>query len=176
MKKLQTKEVVDISLYAALIVISVQFLRIPIGPQFVHLGNALVVVAVLLFGTKRASLIACLGLGIFDILNGYAAEVWITLLEAVIVCVLIGFIFEKWMASDDSKKNVVIIAFVAALTKIILNLFKYTFINLVVASLPMNAALISAFVKIIGTFGTSLVTIIAVPILYPIFKSFLGKK
>ena len=47
------RELVELSLYAALIIVSVQFIRIPFGPQFVHLGNALVVIAVLIFGSKR---------------------------------------------------------------------------------------------------------------------------
>lgn len=63
---------IELSLYASLIFIAVQLLRIPVGAQFVHLGNALVVVAVLLYGSKEAALVASLGLGIFDILNGYA--------------------------------------------------------------------------------------------------------
>ena len=42
MKSDKTRELVELSLYAALIIVSVQFIRIPFGPQFVHLGNALV--------------------------------------------------------------------------------------------------------------------------------------
>ena len=52
MKHLTTRQLVELSLYAALIFISVQFLRIPLGAQFVHFGNALVVVAVLLYGSR----------------------------------------------------------------------------------------------------------------------------
>ena len=87
------RELVELSLYAALIIVSVQFIRIPFGPQFVHLGNALVVIAVLIFGSKKGDLVATVGLGLFDILNGYAAEVWITILESLIVCyVTISFL------------------------------------------------------------------------------------
>ena len=50
MKNLSTRQLIELSLYAALIIISVQFLRIPVGPQFIHLGNALVVLAVLIYG------------------------------------------------------------------------------------------------------------------------------
>ena len=80
MKSDKTRELVELSLYAALIIVSVQFIRIPFGPQFVHLGNALVVIAVLIFGARKGALVATVGLGLFDIFNGYAAEVWITIL------------------------------------------------------------------------------------------------
>ena len=58
MKSDKTRELVELSLYAALIIVSVQFIRIPFGPQFVHLGNALVVIAVLIFGARKGALVA----------------------------------------------------------------------------------------------------------------------
>ena len=41
-----------ISLFAALIFLSIQFFKIPVGAQFIHFGNALVVVGCLIFGSK----------------------------------------------------------------------------------------------------------------------------
>ena len=125
MKHLTTRQLVELSLYAALIFISVQFLRIPLGAQFVHFGNALVVVAVLLYGSRLGALVAAIGLGLFDVLNGYAAEVWITILESLIVCLVLHFVFEKfkctlmikraqryycWDYCSDNKKLLVILS------------------------------------------------------------------
>lgn len=95
MKHLTTRQLVELSLYAALIFISVQLLRIPLETQFVHFGNALVVVVVLLYGSRLGALVAAIGLGLFDVLNGYAAEVWITILESLIVCLVLHFVFIK---------------------------------------------------------------------------------
>ena len=175
MKSDKTRELVELSLYAALIIVSVQFIRIPFGPQFVHLGNALVVIAVLIFGSKKGALVATVGLGLFDILNGYAAEVWITILESLLVCLVLYFVFEKLLKSNDKMANIIIIGVIAAVTKIILNFVKYTIINTAVASLPLKAAMLASVVKIGGTFGTSVVTIIAVPLLYPVFKRILQR-
>mgnify|MGYP000963687426 CR=1 FL=1 len=174
MKSDKTRELVELSLYAALIIVSVQFIRIPFGPQFVHLGNALVVIAVLIFGARKGALVATVGLGLFDIFNGYAAEVWITILESLIVCLVLYLVFEK-LKSNDKMANIIIIGVIAAVTKIILNFVKYTIINSVVAALPLNAAMVLALTKIGGTFGTSVVTIIAVPLLYPVFKRILQR-
>lgn len=175
MKSDKTRELVILSLYAALIIVCVQFIRIPFGPQFVHLGNALVVIAVLIFGARKGALVATVGLGLFDILNGYAAEVWITILESLIVCYVLHLVFEKALKSNDKTGNIILIGVIAAVTKIILNFVKYTIINAAVASLPLKAAMLASVVKIGGTFGTSVVTIIAVPLLYPIFKRILKK-
>ncbi|MFQ7624736.1 MAG: ECF transporter S component [Streptococcus salivarius] len=175
MKSDKTRELVILSLYAALIIVSVQFIRIPFGPQFVHLGNALVVIAVLIFGARKGALVATVGLGLFDIINGYAAEVWITILESLIVCLVLYFVFEKLLKSNDKTSYIILIGVIAAMTKIILNFVKYTIINTAVASLPLNAAMLASVVKIGGTFGTSVVTIIAVPLLYPVFKRILQR-
>jgi len=139
------------------------------------LGNALVVIAVLIFGSKKGALVATVGLGLFDILNGYAAEVWITILESLIVCLVLYLVFEKLLKSNDKMANIILIGVIAAVTKIILNFIKYTIINSIVAALPVNAAMVLALAKIGGTFGTSVVTIIAVPLLYPVFKRILQR-
>ncbi|MBF0786728.1 MULTISPECIES: ECF transporter S component [unclassified Streptococcus] len=170
MNRLTTRQLVELSLYAALIIISVQFLRIPVGVQFVHIGNALVVVAVLLYGSRLGALVATVGLGLFDMLNGYAAVVWITILESLIVCLVLHLVFEKMMHSDSQTRNVVIVGIIAAITKMVSNLSKYTIINGLIGGVNMRVAVVAAVLKIGGTFGTALVTIIAVPILYPILK------
>ena len=163
MKSDKTRELVELSLYAALIIVSVQFIRIPFGPQFVHLGNALVVIAVLIFGARKGALVATVGLGLFAIL------------ESLIVCLVLYLVFEKLLKSNDKMANIIIIGVIAAVTKIILNFIKYTIINSIVAALPLNAAMVLALTKIGGTFGTSVVTIIAVPLLYPVFKRILQR-
>lgn len=176
MKHLTTRQLVELSLYAALIFVSVQCLRIPMGAQFVHFGNALVVVAVLLYGSRLGALVAAVGLGLFDVLNGYAAEVWITILESLIVCAVLHLVFEGLMQSKDTTRNVIVVGVVAALTKIISNLIKYTLINSLVGGLNLQVAFLTAVVKIGGTFGSALVTIIAVPILYPLPKQVFARQ
>lgn len=164
--KLTTRELVELSLFSALITLSIQFFRIPVGPQFIHFGNALVVVAALIYGARKGALVATVGLGVFDILNGYASVVWITILEALVVILVVHFVYE---AMPKCRGKLVIVGFAAALTKIVLNLFKYTLIGML-GNLTLGASLNLALAKIVGTFGSSLATVIAVPILYPIFK------
>ncbi|MFS9157633.1 ECF transporter S component [Streptococcus gordonii] len=164
--KLTTCEIVELSLFSALIALSIQFFRIPVGPQFIHFGNALVVVAALIYGARKGALVATVGLGVFDILNGYASVVWITILEALVVILVVHFVYE---AMPKCRERLVIVGFAAALTKIVLNLFKYTLIGML-GNLTLGASLNLALAKIVGTFGSSLATVIAVPILYPIFK------
>ena len=74
------------------------------------------------------------------------------------------------MKANDTPATIVTVGLIAAVTKIILNLFKYTLINSFIGGLALLPAMVGALAKITGTFGTSIVTIVAVPILYPIFK------
>lgn len=162
-----------LSLYAALIYLSIQFFRIPVGPQFIHFGNALVLVGLLLFGAGSGFLAAAVGLAIFDILNGYAAVAWITVLESGIVALVVYVVFEKILRKRDGISNLIFIAVLGAVTKIIINLIKYTITGMLGASLSLDASFWLAVTKIVGTFGSALATIIAVPILYPVFKGLL---
>ncbi|MGT2753673.1 ECF transporter S component [Streptococcus ovis] len=173
----QTRRIAETSLFAALIFLAVSVLKIPVpGGQFVHVGNALVVVGVLLFGSKRGALSATIGLGVFDVLNGYASVVWITVLESLLVCLFLHLFYERLLNRNDKLGNIIASGVVAAVTKIILNIFKYTVTGIIVAELPVSAALMASLVKITGTFGSALVTIVAVPLLYPIFKKLLSKQ
>lgn len=116
-------------------------------------------------------------MGLFDIFNGYAAEVWITILESLLVCYVLHLVYEKAMKANDKPATIFTVGLIAAVTKIILNLFKYTLINSFIGGLALLPAMVGALAKITGTFGTSIVTIVAVPILYPIFKRIVqGKK
>lgn len=176
MKQNQLRQLTEISLFAALICVVVFFIRIPFGSQFVHLGNALVVVGVLIFGAKKGALAASLGLGIFDLLSGYASVAWITILESLIVCFVLHLFYEKFLQANDSLSNIMLVGIVAALTKIILNLLKYTLTGSLVGGLTPSASFLVALGRILGTYGTAITTIIAVPILYQVFKGLYNGK
>ena len=176
MKNYSLRELTQIALFATLIFLGVQLFRIQLGHQFVHFGNALVVVGCLVFGSKKGAIAATLGLGIFDILNGYAAEVWITILESLIVCWGIHLVYEKTLHQNDKTSNIIGIGILAAVIKIILNLVKYTFLRgMIMGGLAFTPAFVAAFTKILGTFGSAAFTVITVPILYPIFKKIYQK-
>lgn len=172
-KSFDLRTLTVLSLYAALIFLSIQVFRIPIGPQFIHFGNALVLVGLLLFGAGPGLLAAAVGLAIFDILNGYAAVAWITVLESGIVALVVYLVFEKILRKKDSLPIIAGIAVLGAATKIVVNLVKYTITGVMGANLTWDASFVLAAGKILGTFGSALATIIAVPLLYPIFKRLL---
>ena len=74
------RAVVMTGLFAAMIYIGIWVLRIPlpavVGRPFIHFGNTLTAVAILYLGFRNGALAGIIGLGGFDILNGYAATSW----------------------------------------------------------------------------------------------------
>ena len=167
---MSTRRLTQLSLFAALIFIAVKFLGIHVGVQFVHLGNALIVIAVLLFGFWEGFLAGAVGLALSDIIGGYAATFWIYTIEALIMCAVVYGLAHFVYKDQMTKGNLLVVALGAAVIKIVMNLLRYTIVGLVASDLPLGPAFALASAKIIGTFGTSLATLIAVPLLYPIFK------
>ena len=173
MKNTDLRDLVQTSLFAALILFGSQRLQ---NPNAIHntvrsFGNALVVVGCLLFGTKQGAIAASLGLGLFDILNNYAHVAWQTVLESLIVCYVIHLVYEKAMNKDDKITNIILVGVIAAIVKIILNIIKYTFLRgMIVGGLALTPAFLQAINKITGTFGSAIFTVVAVPIVYPLFK------
>ncbi|HEK9723610.1 TPA: hypothetical protein SVB22_001709, partial [Streptococcus equi subsp. equi] len=77
---------------------------------------------------------------------------------------------EKLLKSVDKPMIIVAIGLLAAAAKLVMNLVKYSLIAYFGAQLPLSVALWAALGKIGGSLGTALVTVIAVPLLYPVFK------
>ena len=178
MKNTDLRDLVQTSLFAALIYLGVSAFRIPMPftTQFVHFGNALVVIGCLLFGTKQGAIAASIGLGLFDILNNYADVAWLTILESLIVCYVIHLVYEKTMNKNDKIANIITVGVIAAIVKIILNILKYTFLRgMIVGGLALEPAFLQAINKITGTFGSAMFTVVAVPIVYPLFKEALKR-
>jgi len=83
---------------------------------------------------------------------------------------VIHFLYEELFQRKDKLRNILVTAVAAALVKIVLNIFKYTLTGTLFGGSSLPAAFLLAVAEITGTFGSSLATVIAVPILYPIFK------
>ena len=76
-KKFTTRKIVLIGLFAALSYVSLYFkipIPSPVGKPFLHVGNMFVLLASLLFDGLIGGLAGSIGMGLFDVMNGYAAS------------------------------------------------------------------------------------------------------
>ncbi|WP_273478464.1 ECF transporter S component [Ignavigranum ruoffiae] len=179
MKSNQLFKTIQIGIYAALIIVAITYIRIPmpsaISNSFVHPGNALVILAVLLMGLKRGSLAACIGLFLFDALNGYIAVAGFTVLENLIVIAMVYWIYASWMHKQDDLKNIIILGIVGALVKVVVIFVKFVIQQLLLKA-TWSTALAVAATGMPASLFTACVTAILVPVLYipmrDIFKRF----
>ena len=76
-KLFTTYNIVLIGLFAALSYVSLYFMipvPSPVGKPFLHMGNMFVLLASLLFNGFIGGVSGSLGMGLFDVINGYAAS------------------------------------------------------------------------------------------------------
>lgn len=171
-KQSEVFKMIEISMYAALIVVSIYFVRIPMPTAFVHPGNALVILALLLMGFKRGLMAAMLGLFIFDATAGYITSVPFTLLENFLVLLVIEGIYRIAFHREDYFISIVSLGIMGALTKIIAIFIKHTVTQLLLGSTTATA-LTLALSKMPASFITGAVTAVLVPLLYfPMKKVF----
>ncbi|HIW88648.1 MAG TPA: ECF transporter S component [Candidatus Ligilactobacillus excrementipullorum] len=159
-------------LFAAIIYIGIWVLRIPIpalvGRPFIHFGNTLTAVAILFLGRRNGMLAGIIGLGGFDILNGYAATSWLTMLEVVVIAFVITAVF-KLLGSRDTNRNIIIIAIVAGVIKIFTT-YCVSLVEALMAGSVVKAALVASFLSLPATVVNSVSTAILTPILYLFVK------
>ncbi|MCL8204892.1 ECF transporter S component [Ligilactobacillus agilis] len=162
-------------LFAAIIYIGIWVLRIPIpamvGRPFIHFGNTLTAVAILTLGLRNGMLAGIIGLGGFDILNGYAATSWLTMLEVVIVALVISGLF-KAFNYQDSRRNIIILAIVAGVTKIFTS-YCTSIVEALMAGTVFKVALVASFFSLPATVINSISTAICTPLLYFFLKRIL---
>ena len=170
---MRTKEnslvsIIMTGLFAAIIYLGVWILRIPVpalvGRPFIHFGNTLTAVAILYLGYRNGMLAGIIGLGGFDLLNGYAATSWLTMLEVVVVASVLTAVY-KGMHYKDSKKNIIILGIIAGITKIFTT-YCVSIVEALMVGTSLNVALVSSFVSLPATVINSISTAICTPILY----------
>lgn len=173
---LSIRGMVEVAVLAALIFLATAIFKIRIPPQMIHLGNAMVLTVVLLFGSKKGAVAASIALFLFDITHGWAAVAWITVLESLIVCLYVFLVYEKGMKKDDTVPKIIFISITAALLKVLINFVKYTFFyNMLANKMTFDAAVTATLAKIIGSYGTAVGTAVVAPILYFSLKPVMKK-
>lgn len=114
-KALRVVDIVMIALFAGLAYVAVWVLRFPVGPMFVHPGNLLVVTAALLMGGWQGGLAGAIGMGLFDLLNGYAATAPVTILLKFMIGLLTGLVYTAIRRRDKFPTIPLIACGIAAL-------------------------------------------------------------
>ncbi|WP_407856890.1 ECF transporter S component [Enterococcus hailinensis] len=148
------QNLVLIALFAALTFIGTMIkIPLPTG-AFIHFGNAIVLLAVLLIGYWQGSLAGGIGFFIFDILNGYATEAPYFLLESFVVGAAAFLAFAVFKRKPTKIYQIVIIGIFAGIAKFIMSVIKATVMGLIA-----GAQLTPAFFAAIATMPATVINI-----------------
>lgn len=95
MRDNKIQSLVETSLAIALICVGIMFIQIPSVGGFVHLGDSIIFVSVVILGKKRGALAAGLGGFLADIISGYAHWSVPTFIIKYIMAYIMGTVIEK---------------------------------------------------------------------------------
>ena len=76
----------------------------PLGKPMIHLGNLIVVIAALLFGGPVGGISGSIGMGLYDIINGY--DIWSitrTIILKLVMGLIVGFIYHNLIKKENKK-------------------------------------------------------------------------
>lgn len=98
-KKTNVKELVVTALFIALVLVFTAFInvKLPIGGNggLIHLGNIPLFIAAMIFGKKTGCIAGALGMGLFDVLSGWAIWAPFTFVIVGLMGYTVGLITEK---------------------------------------------------------------------------------
>lgn len=171
-QKLPIKELVLMALFTTLTIIGTM-IRIPVpsafGAPFIHLGNSVLLLSVLLLGYKKGALAGGLGFALFDFFNGFPLEAPYFFVESFIVGGAAALAWHSLSKYQSKIWAIVLTALSAGIIKLVM-----TFLKNIVLSYMMTGNLNVAYVSATGSLPATIVnvisTIIIVTLVYPPLK------
>lgn len=118
-----TRTMVLIGLFAALCYVALFFkipIPSPVGKPFLHMGNMFVILAALLFTGTIGGLSGSIGMGLFDLMNGYASSVPKTILLKFGIGAIVGVVASK--GNKEDAKSPIKWLRIASLTLIVIGI------------------------------------------------------
>ena len=141
----------------------------PIGRPFIDLGYTFVVIGTLFLGYKYGLISGIIGLVLFDLLNGYAAHTYLTVMEVVIIA-SVGWLMFKTMHFSPKISKIILIGIATGLSKIIAGFLRYVIEGLIIGMQGKKLIAMAAL-----SMPASIVTGIAMFVTVPLFFNFLNK-
>ncbi|WP_179396061.1 ECF transporter S component [Lacticaseibacillus absianus] len=162
------RQLIFTGLFAAIIFIGISLLRIPlpalVGRPFIHFGNPLMILAIVFLGGGYGFAAGAIGLGGFDLLNGYAATSWLTVLEVAVMALVISQAMRALRVSAHPGR-IAAIGVIGGLTKLVTS-YLVGIVEALMVGTKFGVAIVAAFLSLPATAINSLATAIIVPVLY----------
>ncbi|MHC9532106.1 ECF transporter S component [Dellaglioa sp. BT-FLS60] len=177
MRNERLRKIILAGLFAAIIYIGISVFRIPIpamvGKPFIHFGNSLAALAVIFLGFSYGTIAGAIGLGLFDVLNGYADTSYFTVLEVIAIALLVTGMM-KLLKNYQGKYWIIIVAATAGIGKIGTS-YLVSIGEAMIKGVSLKVAIVQAFLSLPATVVNSISTIIIVSLLYVPIKKLMAR-
>lgn len=105
------------ALMIALVFVSASVIKIPTFNGFIHLGDSMVFLSVLLLGKNRGTVASAFGMLLVDVFAGYMLWAPFTFIIKGVMAYVVGTILEK--VNDANKRNQIIAFSIGAIVMIV---------------------------------------------------------
>lgn len=107
MKNDKVRTITYMALMMALALVATIAVRVPVPATqgYVHFGDTVLILSVLILGRKKGALAGALGQGLADILGGYAVFAPITFVAKLLMGLLIGIAVEMFIKYKEEKRG-----------------------------------------------------------------------
>lgn len=144
MKKNKTQKLCETALFAALVFLGVFLFKFPLPMGYMHLGDCMIFLAVMMMGGKRAALAGGIGAALADIVSGYTIWAGPTFLCKALLALVMGLFIEKKAFGLHGKPFWILGGILGGLVQIAAYLF---FWRVLFGKAAMIAALLPLFVQ-----------------------------
>lgn len=139
-----------------------------IGRPFIDLGFTFVVIGTLFLGYRYGLISGIIGLSLFDLLNGYAAHVYLTVMEVFIVVSVAWLSFRATKYSTQLSK-IVLVGIMSGLSKMVSGFLRYT-IEALVIGMHGKKLIATAILSMPASVVTGIAMFITVPVFFVILN------
>lgn len=106
-------DIVQVAVMAAIVCVTTFTIKVPTYTGYTHIGDSMVLLSVMLLGTKKAVIASSIGMGLTDIISGYVVWAPFTIVIKGVMALIAGKIIYNNKKNED-KLLVNLIAFIIA--------------------------------------------------------------
>lgn len=136
----------------------------PVGRPFIDLGFTFVVLGILFLGYKYGVFSGIIGLTMFDLMNGYAAHAYLTVMEVFIVATITSLTF-KILKHSTKIASIVTLGVITGLSKILSGFLRY-FIEAWIVGMHGKKLLATAVLSMPASIVTGIAMFFTVPLFF----------
>jgi uncharacterized membrane protein len=100
----KTNKLIMTALMICMITVSTMFLRIPVGRGYVHFGDAMIFLSILILGVKNGALASAIGSAFADVWGFAVWAPWTFIIKGVMALIM-GFFILMMMKKNGNRKS-----------------------------------------------------------------------